>query len=264
MIWSRGPDLNRQKAGLQPAAFPGWATPAHPSFNKNIDKTSVVWVKERVVCLTSGGIDSPVAYILASKSFEVIPLHFHIYPYANKEMFEFTINALKSVRKISKFEKAIIYPWAEVLGAIIEKLGRREYTCLLCKKSMFKAAELVCEREGAGGIVTGESLGQKASQTLSNLVAISSGIKFPILRPLLGLDKLEIEKISKEFGLWQARHAGGCRALPRHPRTKATAIEIDEIFDQIKLTELIQKNFRKIREIRTFREDLSTLFAKRS
>ncbi len=252
--------MNRQKAGLQPAAFPGWATPAHHSFNKHIDKTSVVCVKERVVCLTSGGIDSPVAYILASKRFEVIPLHFHIYPYAIKEVSELTINALKSVGKVSEFEKAIIYPWAEVLRVIVEKNDRKEYTCLLCKKSMFKAAELVCEQEGAGGIVTGESLGQKASQTLSNMAAISNGIKFPILRPLLGFDKLEIEKISKKLGIWQPRHAGGCRALPRYPRTKATASEIDELFAQLKLTELIRKNFKKIKEIRTFREDLSSLF----
>ncbi|MDI6642731.1 MAG: hypothetical protein QMD95_01575 [Candidatus Hodarchaeaceae archaeon] len=219
-------------------------------------------MKERVVCLVSGGIDSPVACVLAAKRFEIIPLHFYACPYTSEEMFKLTVNALKSLRKITKFKKAIVYPWAEVLSAVIEKLSRREYTCLVCRKSMFKAAELVCEREGAGAIVTGESLGQKASQTLSNLVAISSGIKFPILRPLLGLDKLEIEKISKEFGIWQARHTGGCSALPRHPRTRAAASEIDELLDQLELCELVRKKFEEIIELRTFKEDLDSLFAK--
>ena len=211
--------------------------------------------------MVSGGIDSPVACTLAAKRFEIVPLHFCAYPYTSREMFEFTMSALESVGKITKFEKAIVCPWAGVLNAIVERLDRKEYTCLLCRKSMLKAAEPVCEREGAGGIVTGESLGQKASQTLSNLAAISSGIKFPILRPLLGLDKLEIEKISKELGIWQARHAGGCSALPRYPRTKASASEVDGLLDQLDIDELIKKNFRKIREIRTFREDLSPLFA---
>lgn len=221
-------------------------------------------MKERVVCLVSGGIDSPVACALAAKKFDVVPLHFCTYPCTSEEMFGLTINTLKKLKKVAKFEKIILYPWAGVLNTIVKKLDRREYTCLICRKSMLKAAELVCKREVAGGIVTGESLGQKASQTLSNMAAISSGIKFPILRPLLGLDKLEIEKISKELGIWQARHAGGCSALPRHPRTKATAGEIDGLLDQLKLNELIRKNFEKAVEIRTFKENLSLFFAEHS
>jgi thiamine biosynthesis protein ThiI len=218
--------------------------------------------REKVVCLFSGGIDSPVACVLAAKRFEVIPLHLWTYPYTGREMLELTIDSLKKVMKVTKFEKAVIYPWAEIMGAIVEKLDRKEFTCLVCKKSMLKAAELVCEMEGAGGVVTGESLGQKASQTLSNMTAISRGIKFPILRPLLGLDKLEIEKISKEFGIWQVRHAGGCKAVPNRPRTRSNAVEIDELFDQLKLAELIRKNLRRVKEIRTFKEDLSPLFAR--
>ena len=218
-------------------------------------------MEEKVVCLVSGGIDSPVACALAAKRFSIIPLHFCTYPYTSEEMFELTMGALKKVRKVAKFEKAIVCPWAEILSAILEKIDRREYTCLVCRKSMFRVAEFICEREGAGGIVTGESLGQKASQTLSNLSAISTGIKFPILRPLLGLDKLEIEKISKELGIWQARHAGGCSAIPKHPRTRANASEIDGLLDQLDLGELIRKNTRKTVEVRTFREDLRSLFA---
>jgi len=219
-------------------------------------------MKERVVCLVSGGIDSPVACALAAKKFDVVPLHFCTYPYTSKEMFELTMNALKKLKKVTKFEKIVLYPWAEVLKEIVKKLNRREYTCLICRKSMFKAAELVCKREGAGGIVTGESLGQKASQTSSNLVATSHGLKVPILRPLLGFDKIEIEKISKEFGIWQTKNAGVCSALSRHPRTRSTAGEVDELFNQLKLNELIQKNSKKTVEVRTFREDLRSLFAK--
>lgn len=212
--------------------------------------------------MVSGGIDSPVACALAAKKFDVVPLHFYTYPYTSEEMFGLTMNALKKLKKVAKFEKIVLYPWAEVLKAIVKELVRREYTCLICRKGMFKAAELVCEREGAGGIVTGESLGQKASQTLSNLLATSHGLKVPILRPLLGFDKMEIEKISKEFGIWQTKNAGVCSALPKHPRTKATAGDVDELFNRLKLNELILKNLEKVVEIRTFKEDLRSLFAK--
>jgi hypothetical protein len=73
---------------------------------------------------------------------------------------------------------------------------------------------------------------------------------------------MEIEKISKEFGIWQTKNAGVCSALSRHPRTKATAGEVDELFNQLKLNELIQKNLKKTVEVRTFKEDLRSLFAK--
>ena len=212
--------------------------------------------------MVSGGIDSPVACALAAKKFDVVPLHFCTYPYSSEEMFELTMNALKKLKKVIEFEKIILYPWAEVLNVIVKKLNRREYTCLICRKSMFKAAELVCKREEAGGIVTGESLGQKASQTLDNLVATSYAVKVPILRPLLGFDKMEIEKISKEFGIWQERHAGVCNALPNHPRTKATAEEVDELFNQLKLNGSIRKNLKKTVEVRNFKENLRSLFAK--
>jgi thiamine biosynthesis protein ThiI len=216
--------------------------------------------REKVVCLFSGGIDSPAACALVAKYFEIIPLHLCTYPYTSKEMLELTVDSLKKVRGLTKFEKAVICPWAEVMDTIVGGLDRKGYTCLLCKRSMFKTAELLCEAERADGIVTGESLGQKASQTLSNMTAISSGIKFPILRPLLGLDKIEIEKISKEFGVWQARHAGGCRAVPKHPHTISNADELNELFNQLKLDELIRNSLRKAVKIRTFEEDLIPLF----
>ncbi len=212
--------------------------------------------------MVSGGIDSPVACALAAKKFDVVPLHFCIYPYTSEEMFGLTINTLKKLKKVAKFEKIVLYPWGGVLKAIVKKLDRREYTCLICRKSMFKAAELVCKREEAGGIVTGESLGQKASQTLSNLVATSHGIKIPILRPLLGFDKLEIEKTSKKLGIWQERHAGGCTALPKHPRTRASANELNEIMSKLQIDGLIQANLEQAMEVRTFKEDFQTFLAK--
>ena len=212
-------------------------------------------MRKKVVCLVSGGIDSPVACALAAKKFEVLPLHFCLYPYVPKEDFMRAIEALKNLRRVAKFERAIVCPWASVLNVIAEKRGQRGYGCLVCRKGMFRAAEFVCERERAVGIVTGESLGQKASQTLSNLVATSSGIKFQILRPLLGFDKLEIERVSKELGIWQPLHAGVCSALPKRPRTRASAAEVDELLKRLNLQDLITGCLKGRMEVLTFEED---------
>jgi thiamine biosynthesis protein ThiI len=120
---------------------------------------------------------------------------------------------------------------------------------------MFRAAELLCEREGAAGIVTGESLGQKASQTLPNLGATSTGIKFPIIRPLMGLDKIEIERLSKKLGLWHEVHAGCCYATPKHPRTRGDFAIADSMLERLNVDELISKGVENLLDIRTFDED---------
>lgn len=209
--------------------------------------------KQKVVCLVSGGIDSPVACALVARKFDVIPLYFLAHPYTSKEAFTLTINTLGKLKKVTGFKKAIICPWSKVLDAISHRLKRKEYTCLICRRCMLRTAELVCELEGGSSIATGESLGQKASQTLGNLAAISMGTRAPILRPLLGFDKLEIERLSKKLGLWQAHHAGGCSASPKRPRTRANASEIDELLGQLDVAGLVGKCVKELVEVRTFK-----------
>jgi len=211
--------------------------------------------KESVICLVSGGIDSPVACALAARRFNVLPLHFCLYPYTCEETFLVAIKVLKDLRKKARFEKVIVYHWAGVLDAILKNREKRSYACLACRKNMFKVAEAICELDGAAGIVTGESLGQKATQTLTNLGVTSRGIKFPILRPLLGLDKEEIGKISKELGIWHEVHAGCCFATPKYPRTRAEPEVLDRLIADPEIQRAIQKGFQGILEIHTFEED---------
>ncbi|MFH1821847.1 MAG: hypothetical protein ABH852_05365 [Methanobacteriota archaeon] len=210
--------------------------------------------REKVVCLVSGGIDSPVSMALAAREFDVLPLHFCLYPYTCEDSFLVAMNVLEDIRKTADFEKAIVYPWSKILRTIMGGQDK-SYACLECRRSMFRVAELVCEREGASGIITGESLGQKATQTLSNLWATSSGIKFPVLRPLLGLDKLEIERLSKRLGIWHEVHAGCCYATPKYPRTRSGPAEVDAMLKGLKLDELIMGQFGNVLEVRSFKED---------
>lgn len=210
--------------------------------------------REKVICLVSGGIDSPVSMALAAREFAVLPLHLCLYPYTCEDSFLVTMRTLEDIRKKISFEKAVVYPWSRILRKIMGGQDK-SYACLECRRSMFRVAELVCEREGASGIVTGESLGQKATQTLSNLWATSSGIKFPVLRPLLGMDKLEIEQLSKSLGIWHEVHAGCCYATPRYPRTRADPASVDILLNNLKIDELMMEQFSNVLEVRSFRED---------
>jgi len=211
--------------------------------------------KERVVCLVSGGIDSPVSCALAADKFDVVPLHFCLYPYTCEETFHVAMGTLKDLKDVVKFEKVVIYPWARVLDRIQKNQEHIAYACLACRKSMFRVADIVCEREGATGIVTGEALGQKASQTLLNLGATTSGIKYPILRPLLGVDKMEIEQLSKDLGTWHEVHAGCCYATPKHPKTRTTPEVLDGLIENMGIHDTILAGFEKVLEVHTFEEN---------
>ncbi|MEA1904826.1 MAG: hypothetical protein U9M97_02970 [Candidatus Hadarchaeota archaeon] len=212
-------------------------------------------MKEKAVCLVSGGIDSPVACALVSKKLDVIPLHFCLFPLASEESSLRAVNIIKDLRRVVKFKKLIVYPWGKILETILESRKKPSYMCVLCRRAMFKGAEMLCERENAQAIATGESLGQKATQTLQNLRAASGGVKVPILRPLLGLDKTEIEQISREFGIWHHEHAGRCYAVPKAPTTRAKPREVDRLFEKLELSKVIKENFDRILEVKTFEED---------
>ncbi|MCS7131198.1 MAG: hypothetical protein NZ934_00480 [Hadesarchaea archaeon] len=211
-------------------------------------------MREKVICLVSGGIDSPVACALVAGKFEVLPLHFCLYPYTCEETFLVAMEVLKCLRDKIGFKKIIVFPWAGVLDAVLRE-KRRSYACLACRRAMFKVAESICEREGASAIVTGEALGQKATQTLTNLAVTSRGMRFPILRPLLGLDKEEISKISRRLSLWHEVHAGCCFATPRYPRTRARPEVLEEFLADQGIEEAIRRGFEHILEVHTFEED---------
>lgn len=222
-------------------------------------------MRSKVVCLISGGIDSPVAAGQLAKTFEIIPLHFCLYPFYCKGSFETMIMVLRRLKRKTKFKNLIIYPWANVLSTIL-KGQNRKYMCVLCRLAMYKAAELVAKKEDAQAIVTGESLAQKASQTLSNLAATSYGLKYPILRPLLGLDKTEIETISKQLGIWSESHTGCCTATPKYPVTKADTEILNKLYKELQIENILKFNFKKIIKLKSLNERPSeylSLFLKR-
>jgi len=129
------------------------------------------------------------------------------------------------------------------LAAAKEELTRRhleKYTCIFCKRRMYRVATAYADKVGAKGIVTGESLGQVASQTLDNLVVLTDAAMIPIYRPLIGFDKEETIIIAREIGTFEqsTSHASGCKAVPKGPSTKAKLDTIREIENKLEATDI--------------------------
>lgn len=206
-------------------------------------------MKEKSICLVSGGIDSPLASAMISEKMEIIPMHFVLYPYYCEETFSLCMRSLERLRKISDFKKLVLFPWGRVMQTFFNRLqkeDKRNYSCLMCRKGMFLVADMLASDIGANVITTGEALGQKASQTLDNLWTSDSSSETTILRPLIGLDKQEIIERSRSQALFLSKHSGCCDATPEKPRTKSDPVSVQNIFDEICLEEVIHEEFDKV------------------
>lgn len=183
-------------------------------------------VEGKLVVLFSGGIDSPVAaWMMMKRGCKIIPV------YADLESFS-SISALARARAVIEALRAyqpdldLIVVKDDFLKKAVEVLRKEDlenYTCILCKRRMYRLAESVAKGLGAKGIVTGESLGQVASQTLDNLFVLDDCSSMPVYRPLIGFDKVEAEKIAREIGTYEPsiQKAKGCEAVPYKPATRA-------------------------------------------
>jgi thiamine biosynthesis protein ThiI len=192
----------------------------------------------RVVALLSNGIDSPVAtWLMMKRGCSVIPLHFRT-SQAQAEQVQAIIAALNDHAYGWKL-KPIVLSHEEALAPALDRLrelGQQRWTCLFCKRVMMaKAAEIAAEMNAAA-IVTGDSLGQVASQTLNNLEVISLGIPKPILRPLIGLDKTEIMALARQIGTYEASidQSYTCPFLPDRPLTQARMAKFRDLLEQMK------------------------------
>ncbi|WP_029551010.1 adenine nucleotide alpha hydrolase family protein [Thermococcus zilligii] len=154
----------------------------------------------KAVALLSSGIDSPVAiYLMLRKGLEITPLNFRQSPKKESKVMEL----YEILRRYGKLNEPIFVDAYEEQGPVFSKLaelGKVKWTCLFCKWTMVRKACEMGHQIGAKAIVTGDSLGQVASQTLDNLAIISSASDLPILRPLIGMDKEETVRIAKEIG----------------------------------------------------------------
>jgi thiamine biosynthesis protein ThiI len=178
----------------------------------------------KAVCLLSSGIDSPVAaYLMASRGAEVLLLHMDNFGSGDPRILEIVKDLAVVLRRVTETSMPLYSaPYLGMQQRIRERCGR-SYQCVLCKRYMLRTARDFALREGAEAIITGDSMGQVASQTLQNILVEQRGLEFPVLRPLIGLDKLEIEAVAREIGTYEQsiRKAPSCPFVPQKPQTSA-------------------------------------------
>ena len=184
--------------------------------------------------LISGGIDSPVAgYMMAKRGMTVEMLHFHSYPYTNEAAKEKVVSLAKILSDYTLVTRLTTVSVTHIQEEIHRKCAA-ELNVTLLRRFMFRIAERIAYREGAGCLVTGESLGQVASQTLEGLTSSNAVVKLPVLRPLIGFDKEDIIEVAKKIGTFETStlpYEDCCTVfLPDFPaiRPKLSFIEAEE------------------------------------
>ena len=191
-------------------------------------------VEGSLVALVSGGIDSPVAaWMMMKRGCRILPIYVALEGFLGDDARERAEQVVGVLRMYQPDIRLQVIP-DSFLACAKKELQRwdlEKYTCLLCKRRMYRVAGAVAREAGAKGLVTGESLGQVASQTLDNLFVLNDAAELPVFRPLIGLDKEEIIRIARDIGTFPTSTVPirGCQAVPKKPSTRAVLEKVREI-----------------------------------
>ncbi len=210
-----------------------------------------VGVNDRVLCLLSGGIDSPVAsYLMMKRGCNVDFVHFHAFP-ENRIALRGKIKQLISTLNKYQLESRIFlvpyYPFQlSLLKGIDFNYG---YEMILFRRFMVKIAEKIAKDEGYKALVTGDSLGQVASQTLENIRVLKEATSLPILQPLISFDKEEIIHLARRIGTYDTSimpYKDCCSIIAPHPKTKAKPERVIKIEERINMERIIRKTLELV------------------
>jgi len=202
----------------------------------------------KVVVLLSGGLDSPVAaWKMMKRGCTAIFVHFHSFPYTTKESQE---KAKQLALLLSQYQlRARLYlvPFAEIQRQIMVETPA-ETRVILYRRYMMRIAEKIAWREKARVLVTGDSVGQVASQTIENIDVISRAVTMPILRPLIGDDKNEIVEIARRIGTYEIsiQPDQDCCSLfvPKHPETRAQIEQVESVESRLDVDSLLKETLK--------------------
>ena len=212
-----------------------------------------VGTSSKGVLLISGGIDSPVAgYMMAKRGMEVEYLHFHSYPYTNEQARD---KVVELARILSRYTGGTAISTVKVthIQEEIHKKCAAELNVTLLRRFMFRIAERVAKRKGAKCLITGESLGQVASQTIEGITSSNAVVTLPVLRPLIGFDKEEIILRAKKIGTFETSvlpYEDCCTVfLPEFPAIKPKLSFIEEEEQKLNVEALIEEALESMERI---------------
>ena len=174
--------------------------------------------------LLSGGIDSPVAgYMIAKRGVQLVAVHYHSFPYTSEFAKQKVLDLAKILSEYCCGIRVYVVPFTDIQMQIHEKCPE-DYTTLIMRRYMMRIAEIIAEKEEALALITGESVGQVASQTIEALGATNEVVKLPVFRPLIGFDKIDIMEYARKIGTYETSilpYEDCCTVFtPRHPATK--------------------------------------------
>lgn len=199
----------------------------------------------RATLLLSGGIDSPVAgWMIAKRGVHISAVHFHSYPYTSDRAKEKVLDLARILSESCCGIRVHIVPFTKIQMEIHEKCPE-EYTTLIMRRFMMRIAERVARIEGAEALITGESIGQVASQTMTALGTTDMVVDMPVFRPVIGFDKAEIVAIAEKIGTMETSslpYEDCCTVFtPRHPATHPKMDKIMEGEGKLDVEGLIQE-----------------------
>ena len=220
-------------------------------------------LEDKLVALVSGGLDSPVAAWMAMRRgaipvFVVMDPHFDNKNSSGVNTSTVREKALENIKvlvdyTIGAIEKPIVYvvPYESVLDAFIKHGSKKGITCLLCKRFMYRVAEHISFLHGCQGIVTGEILGEQASQTAKNLRVLDSAVMMPVHRPFFGFDKDEVVTLANRIGTMPIANivSDPCKGVPNHPTISGDLFEVEEVEDKIDIKKYLEQCLSGIEKV---------------
>lgn len=195
----------------------------------------------KIVSLLSNGIDSPVAaWLMGKRGCEIIALHFG----------DQDINDVVSILEEYSGRKIKIINVSQFNNFLmgLKEANSGKYQCILCKSAMYRIANLVAKNHNAKAILTGENLGQVASQTLDNLSILDKSSEMPVLRPLIGLNKDEIVEIARKIGSLSLQINKRCEYVPEKPATQISFNQYKELLEKVKFEDKIEQLWYRIED----------------
>jgi len=184
------------------------------------------------VALLSGGIDSPVStYMIARRGVKPIPVHFFSFPYTSEQAKEKVVELTRILTQYCGSMTIEVVPFTHIQEEIRDKCPEKYFT-LIMRRFMMRIADSIAKSNGCGAIVTGEDLGQVASQTMEAMAVSQAVTDLPVLQPLVGMDKEDIVRIARKIGTFGTSilpYEDCCTVFtPRHPETRPTVAEVAE------------------------------------
>ena len=208
----------------------------------------------RAMVLLSGGIDSPVAaHMIAKRGVEIEAVHFFSYPYTSQLAKDKVLELARLVTKYSGRMTVNVVGFTEIQEAIRDNCPE-EYFTLIMRRFMMEISARIAKWDGCGALVTGENLGQVASQTMEAMTVTGAVVDIPIFMPLIGMDKEEIVRIARKIGTFETAvlpYEDCCTVFtPKHPKTKPTLAQVINAERNLDREALIERALQNIEKFK--------------